>query len=77
MLVIKPTNRFLKDLKPAKKRGKDIDKLEDIIDQLQAQKPLPSKNRDHGLTGDWLLIYSTDHKYLFLERTGTHSDLFK
>lgn len=88
MLVLKPTNRFLKDLKRAQKRGKDLDKLEQVIDQIQAGNPLPPKNRDHNLTGnwkdhrechlepDWLLIYRLDGEFLFLERTGTHADLF-
>ncbi|MBX3329426.1 MAG: type II toxin-antitoxin system YafQ family toxin [Nitrospira sp.] len=88
MLLIKTTSRFLKDLKFAKKRGYDIDKLEAIVDHLQAQKPLPPKNRDHTLTGewhhhrechiqpDWLLIYRIEATFLILERTGTHTDLF-
>ena len=60
------------------------------MDQLAAQQPLPEKNRDHDLTGDyigfrechirpdWLLIYRVDGEQLmlFLFRTGTHSDLF-
>ncbi|WP_414628476.1 type II toxin-antitoxin system mRNA interferase toxin, RelE/StbE family [Tetragenococcus muriaticus] len=25
---------------------------------------------------DWLLIYEIDEEYLYLLRTGTHSDLF-
>lgn len=89
MLTIKPTSRFLKDLKLAKKRGQDIDELEDIIDLLQFQKVLPVRNRDHALSGnwkhhrechivpDWLLIYRTDDEFLYLERTGSHADLFE
>lgn len=89
MLTIKPTNRFLKDLKLAKKRGKDIDKLETVVKTLQANKILPVKNRDHNLTGewrkhrechiepDWLLIYRVEGDFLLLERTGTHADLFE
>ena len=89
MLTVKPTNRFLRDLRLAKRRGKDIDKLEAIVNLLQAGKPLPSRNRDHGLSGnwqdhrechiepDWLLIYKSDEEHLFLERTGTHADLFE
>jgi len=89
LLTIKTTNRFLKDLKLAKKRGHDIDELEEIVDLLQFKKTLPLRNRDHYLTGnwkhhrechiapDWLLIYRTDPEYLFLERTGSHADLFE
>ncbi len=88
MLLLKTTSRFLKDLKLAKKRGYDIDKLEAIVDLLQAQQSLPPKNKDHTLTGewnhhrechiqpDWLLIYRIEATFLILERTGTHSDLF-
>ncbi|BFU89526.1 MAG: hypothetical protein NTAFB01_07130 [Nitrospira sp.] len=46
MLLIKATARFLKDLKHAQKRGYNIDKLEAIVDLLQAQKPLPPRNVD-------------------------------
>ena len=88
MLLLKTTSRFLKDLKLAKKRGYDLDKLEAIVDLLQAQQSLPPKNKDHTLTGkwnhhrechiqpDWLLIYRIEAAFLILERTGTHADLF-
>ncbi|MDR4467742.1 MAG: type II toxin-antitoxin system YafQ family toxin [Nitrospira sp.] len=88
MLLLKTTSRFPKDLKLAKKRGYDIDKLEAIVDLLQAQQSLPPKNKDHTLTGEWnhhrechiqpdrLLIYIIDATFLILERTGTHADLF-
>lgn len=88
MLFLKTTSRFLKDLKLAKKRGYDLDKLEAIVDLLQAQQSLPPKNKDHTLTGewnhhrechiqpDWLLIYRIEATILILERTGTHADLF-
>ena len=75
------------------KRGKDSKKLGAVIALLRQDLPLPDKNRDHALSGnwagfrdchiepDWLLIYKkakneqgTDT--LFLEATGTHSDLF-
>ncbi|WP_279044421.1 type II toxin-antitoxin system YafQ family toxin, partial [Gemmiger formicilis] len=53
-------------------------------------EPLPDKNRDHDLSGDWaghrechilpdwLLVYriEDDVLVLTLARTGTHSDLF-
>lgn len=88
MLLIKATNRFFKDLKLASKRGYHLDKLEAIVDLLQAQHRLPLKNRDHPLIGewnhhrechiepDWLLIYRIEASFLILERTGTHADLF-
>lgn len=82
------TNQFKKDIKRAQKRGKDLAKLKALIDVLLAGKPLPAKNRDHPLGGDWaghrdchiepdwLLIYRVLDDEIRLERTGTHSDLF-
>ena len=84
------THQYLKDLKLARKRGLDENKLNEIILKLIKGEELPSKNRDHFLTGnykgfrechispDWLLIYSRDItiKIVTLVRTGTHSDLF-
>lgn len=89
MLNLHLTTRFKRDLKQATKRGKDIAKIESIIELLQTGQPLPAKNRDHNLSGDWtdhrechiepdwLLIYWTDDEYLHLARTGTHADLFE
>lgn len=90
MYKVRPTSKFQKDLKRAKKRGYDIDLLTSIIKKLAADEPLPTKNKDHGLSGnyigcrechitpDWLLIYELDgdELILYLTRTGTHSDLF-
>ncbi len=90
MLEIVLSNRFKKDLKLAKKRGYNLERLDDIVNKLQNQEPLPEKNRDHSLSGDyigfrechiqpnWLLIYRIDDEelILLLFRTGTHSDLF-
>ena len=84
------THQYLKDLKLARKRGLDENNLHAIILKLINGEELPSKNRDHFLTGnykgfrechispDWLLIYSRDItiKIVTLVRTGTHSDLF-
>jgi mRNA interferase YafQ len=88
VLAIKTTKIFLKDLKRVSKRGKTIDQLENVVDLLQAEKPLLPNKKDHPLTGnwsghrechidpDWLLIYRIDGRRLILERTGTHADLF-
>lgn len=50
--------------------------------------PLPFKNKDHGLSGNyagcrechimpnWFLIYRLNDDKLYLVRTGTHADLF-
>ncbi|MCD8100924.1 MAG: type II toxin-antitoxin system YafQ family toxin [Oscillospiraceae bacterium] len=90
MLKVILSNRFRRDLKLAAKRGRDLKLLDDVVTRLAQQEPLPEKNRDHSLTGDyigfrechiqpdWLLIYRVDGEalILFLSRTGTHSDLF-
>lgn len=88
--TVKTTTLFKKDFKLAMKRGLNIELLENIIALLSMGKPLPEKNKDHALTGnwvghrechilpDWLLIYrmEDDVLVLTLARTGTHSDLF-
>jgi mRNA interferase YafQ len=82
------TKQFKKDVKRMRKRGKDLEKIKPVIDQLVAGEPLPAKHRDHKLGGnwigrrdchiepDWILIYKLTEDELLLERTGTHSDLF-
>jgi|TARA_B110000967_G_C18620075_1_gene428386 mRNA interferase YafQ len=86
---ISQTTAFKKDLKRQKKRGKDLNKLQELVKLLIAEEPLEGKYRDHSLTGnwadsrdchiapDWLLIYRIADSTLYLERTGSHSDLFK
>ena len=86
--TIRPTSRFKKDLRLMKRRGKDLDKLEVVVDSLARDVPLVSENRDHNLRGnwtnhrechiepDWLLIYKKVDNELILYRTGSHTDLF-
>jgi mRNA interferase YafQ len=63
--------------------------LTDILALLVADQPLPEKNRDHALSGEWkgyrdchlkpdlLLIYGKpDAETLRLARLGSHSELF-
>ena len=52
-LTIIPTTQFRKDYKLAKKRGLKIELLQDVIACLAMGEPLPEKNRDHDLSGDW------------------------
>lgn len=89
MLHLRHTSQFRRELKRAIKRSKDIQKLDKIVLELRLEKTLPSRNRDHALTGnykgsrechiepDWLLIYRVEGNTLFLESTGTHADLFE
>lgn len=90
MLQLKTTGQFRKDYKRLKKRGYDLNLLENVIQTLLEEKLLPQRYRDHSLTGnyigfrecyilpDWLLLYAIKQDKLVLtaSRTGTHSDLF-
>ena len=88
---IKFSGQFKKDLKLAKKQGKNLDKLFDVVERLANGETLETKYRDHDLSGDykgcrechidpdWLLIYEIfdDVLVLLLNRVGSHSELFK
>ncbi len=89
MLIPITTKQFEKDVKKAKKQGKEIRKLKQVMKYLIDEVPLPLKNNDHKLTGnyfhhrechispDWLLIYKVTKKEIIFERTGSHSELLK
>ena len=83
--------RFRKNLKKMLRRGKDVNKLNDVIIKLAQGETLPPRYRDHVLSGDldglrdchvendWVLLYfytSTGELVLTLTDTGTHADLF-
>lgn len=82
------TSQFKKDLKKQVKRGKDPQKILEVVKILLDGCDLPEKYKDHALIGrwvhrrdchiepDWILIYRIEKEELRLERTGTHSDLF-
>lgn len=88
--TVKLTAQFKRDYKLALKRHAKIALLDEIIAALSMGEPLPPKNKDHALSGDWvsyrechilpdwLLIYRLEDNVLVLTltRTGTHSDLF-
>ncbi len=90
MLTIKYYSAFKKDYKKLLKRNYDMSLLEEIIQRLAEEQPLPDRCRNHRLSGefsrcwechitpDWLLIYAVDdgELILYLMRTGSHSDLF-
>jgi mRNA interferase YafQ len=52
-LELLTTTAFERDLRRVKKQGKDLDKLERVVDLLQAQRPLPARYRPHPLRGHW------------------------
>jgi mRNA interferase YafQ len=82
------TSQFKRDIKRLKKRGKDLTRLSHVVRLLTENGTLDPWYRDHALTGDWsgsrdchiepdwLLIYRLETDSLFLERSGSHSDLF-
>ena len=83
------TSKFKRDYKRIKKQGKDLSKLESVLETLVRREVLPEAIRDHSLGGtyrghrechiepDWLLIYRIDEEGLVLvaTRTGSHSEL--
>ena len=83
------TSQFRKDIKRIRKRGKDIEKLKEAVRILSLGDDLDERYRDHAIGGkwsgsrdchiepDWVLIYRVSDENLFLERTGSHSDLFR
>ena len=52
--TVKYTTGFKKDYKRAIKRGLKIELLEQVVALLAMGEPLPEKNRDHDLSGDWV-----------------------
>ncbi|HZK75331.1 MAG TPA: type II toxin-antitoxin system YafQ family toxin [Candidatus Kapabacteria bacterium] len=83
------TRKFDRDSKRMVRRGKSPAKLKEVVSLLLDEKQLEPKYQDHKLSGDyegsrechiqpdWLMIYTIDPPILRLERTGSHSDLFK
>ncbi len=83
------TTQFKKDYKRIKKQNKDLSKIRAVIEKLAAGQLLEAKYNDHQLAGnwkghrdchiesDWLLVYRISVVDLYLERTGSHSELFK
>ena len=87
MLDIVFTNRMKKDVKLAKKQGRDLKKLTELINMLSYGESLSDKYKDHSLKGDWqgfrechiepdwLLIYRIEKDVLYLAASGSHSYL--
>ncbi len=84
------SNQFKKDVKLCKKRNFEISLLESVLITLREKGELTTKFKPHKLSGnysnfwechlkpDWLLIWlqNDEDKIIYLDRTGTHSDLF-
>ena len=83
------TSKFKKDLEKARKQGRNLKPLTEVITLLTSLTPLSYKFNDHKLIGnyngrrechlapDFLLIYCIKDNEITLERLGTHSELFK
>ena len=87
---IQYSTQYRRDYKKAKKQGKDLVLLRDVVHMLANDTPLPEKYCDHALSGnwkgyrechitpDWLLVYRKTDKgelLLLLARIASHSDL--
>ena len=82
-------NTYIKDFKLVKKQGWNLEKIKDIILQLQTCEILDERLNDHSLKGDFkgfrechifgdlVIVYKRDKEILTLYRIGRHQDLFK
>ena len=90
MLNLKAVTQFKKDMKKYRHKKSVIEELDTVINLLRLEKKLTQKYQDHSLFGgyigmrechikpDVLLIYwiNEEKEILYLERIGSHSDLF-
>ena len=77
MRAIFQTGQFKKDFKRMKKRGKDLNKLKEVVSAIANSETLPDRHGDHALSGnwsgsrdchiepDWILVYRVDEEHLF------------
>lgn len=52
-MKLSQTLQFKKDIRKQLKKGKNQEELLDIIQLLLSGNPLPPKNKDHPLKGNW------------------------
>ena len=86
---IKRSKQYKKDFKRIVAEGRNIHKLEEVINILAAGLTLPDSYCDHRLKGnwkdfrechiefDWVLVYRKykNELILFLSRTGSHTEV--
>jgi mRNA interferase YafQ len=91
VLNLKAVSQFKKDFKKYRYNEAVLDEFEEVVDTLRIKKKLIEKYLDHPLTGNYngmrechikpdvLLIYwiSEEAQTLYLERIGSHSELFR
>ena len=84
------SSKFRRDVRRCQQQHKDMEKFKPVHKLLMAGKPLPAKNKDHLLAGnwvnhrechldpDWLLIYRINAQERVIEyvRMGSYADLF-
>lgn len=88
MRSVLTTSHYKRDVLRLFKKHYDVQLLTDITKVLQREGVAPIQSDPHKLHGkwygysechiahDWLLIYKTDAKFVYLYRTGSHDDLF-
>lgn len=84
MLKIKTSKDFDRDIRKIKLTTN----LVEVLACLSRNEVLPTKYKDHALTGNWagwrdchiandlVLIYRTDDETLYLARLNSHSEVF-
>jgi mRNA interferase YafQ len=87
--TVQASAAYKRDLKRLSKRGKDLDRLDAVVETIRLGRRLNPRHRDHALSGemkdfrdchvetDWVLIYRVDDEAVYLTRTGTHADLLE
>jgi len=88
MLNRKYSSRFKKDLKKFSHKKEVLEEFDSILKLLIAKEKLPTKYREHYLSGNYetfcechvkpdiLLIYQKNDNHIYLYRIGSHSELF-
>ena len=88
MRSVLTAKRYRRDVLRLYKKHYDVQVLTDATKILQRDGVMPAQYSPHKLHGkwsgylechvgrDWLLIYKTDAKFVYLYRTGSHDDLF-
>lgn len=89
MINIVYSNQFKKDFKKLRRLPlPDLKKIFEVISNLEQEKNLDEKFKDHELSGNWsnfrechikpdlLLVYNASNNKLQLARIGSHSELF-
>ncbi|WP_313515957.1 type II toxin-antitoxin system YafQ family toxin [Sphingobacterium sp.] len=79
MYRLELTKKFKIDIKNAKKRGLNLQLLDEVVSQLVDNGSLKPKYKPHKLIGNYKGFWECHIetiKLIALTRTGSHSDLF-